>query len=169
MPAGCGRLWVASTAHDPDVTVAAVCQQVLVARHQRVSKLPRPSRRECDRPDRQGARREGWLTATAPKAAVRQRHSRQLAETVEPDIGTARKRHFPLRRQHGDFPGAHRDTKSHSAGPCAFCNSLMAGSRSRSPFAIQSTAQVSSRKAGIVDYRTASQSSPTGEVRSVPG
>ena len=61
------------------------------------------------------------------------------------------------------------DTKSHSPRPCVFCNSLMAGSRKRSPFAIQSTAQVSSRKAGIVDYRAASQFSPTGEVRSVPG
>ena len=39
----------------------------------------------------------------------------------------------------------------------------------RAPSAIQITAQVSRRKAGMVGYRAASHSSSAGEVKSAPG
>ena len=69
----------------------------------------------------------------------------------------------PSRRDENAVIG---DTTSRSI--VASRNPLAAGCRKRSPFAIQITAQVSSRTTAIDDYRAASHSSPTGEVRSAP-
>lgn len=97
-------LHIPSTSHDPHVTAATIFQQVPITGDQRASRFPRRS-------DKNAVYRIcGRYTGKAcgcnqhRRRHLRQYHTRKLAETLEPDVGTDQQCDFLLGYQHGDFP-----------------------------------------------------------------
>lgn len=106
-------------------------------------------------------RTDGGISAN-PISGRPQNRSNQISGLLERAI-------FPFPASRAISHAVMSETKSRLPRAQASGNSLKAGSCKPSLFAIQMTAQVSSRKSDTGVHPSASHGSPTGEVRSTPG
>ncbi len=161
-------LHIPSTSHDPHVTAATIFQQVPITGDQRASRFPRRSDKNAvyricgggGTPGRlaDAISTEGGTSVNTTPGSSQKRWNQML--------GLINSAIFSLATNMAISHAVIGKPRNRSVR-ISF-HTLFTGSRKWSPFTIQITAQVSSRKPGIVGYRVLSHSSPTGEVRFVP-